>query len=173
MLELPSPRRQSGSRSPFRCSLFDEHHPEFLRLEHSLPADNPARLMPLLVSRLDLDPLRLSYQGRGSLAFPTEPLLAFVLFMFHCGILSPAAWARSARFDDRCKWLLRGLLPSRSQLYSFRDRLEPFLDAWHKQLLDWAIVEGITSASRGSLDGTFVASWASRCIEKETQRTKA
>jgi hypothetical protein len=103
-----------------------------------------------------------SYCGRGSLAFPVEPLLAFVLFLFHCGILSPAQWSQHARFDDRCKWLLRGLLPSRSQLYSFRDRLEPFLDDWHKQLIDWAIVEGVTSASCGSLDGTFVASWASR-----------
>jgi hypothetical protein len=93
MLEPSPPRRQSGSRSPFRCSPLDEHHPEFLRLEQSLPADNPARLMPLIVSRLDLTALRTSYSGRGSLAFPVEPLLAFVLFMFHCGILSPAAWA--------------------------------------------------------------------------------
>jgi hypothetical protein len=47
-------------------------------------------------------------------------------------------------------------------LYDFRDRLEPFLKSWNKQLIDWAKAEGITSATRGSLDGSFVASLASR-----------
>ena len=32
----------------------------------------------------------------------------------------------------------------------------------HKQLIAWAIAEGITAASCASLDGTFVASLASR-----------
>jgi hypothetical protein len=57
---------------------------------------------------------------------------------------------------------LRGLQPSRSLLYTFRYRVEPFLDDWHKQIIAWAVVEGITAATRGSLDGTFVAALASR-----------
>src|SRR5262249_52822196 len=67
-----------------------------------------------------------------------------------------------ARYDDQCKWLLRGHLPSRSQLYAFRDRVEPFLDDWHRQLIQWALHEGITTARCASLDGTFVAALASR-----------
>jgi hypothetical protein len=47
-------------------------------------------------------------------------------------------------------------------LYRFRDRVEPFLDDWHAQLIAWAIFENLTTAQRGSLDGTFIAALASR-----------
>jgi transposase len=115
-----------------------------------------------VVAHLDLTACRCSYAGYGARAYPVELLLAFVLFLYSKGILSPAEWARQARYDDQAKWLLRGLQPSRALLYTFRDRLEPFLDGWHQQLLAWAIAAGITSATRGSLDGTFVAALASR-----------
>jgi transposase len=162
MLLLPKPRRKLSSRVPFLAPLWDEGHPDFRRIDPTLPADHPARWLVTVVSRLDLAAFRLSYAGRGSLAYPAEHLLAFVLFMYSQGILSPAKWHSHVKYDDQAKWLLRGLRPSRSHLYTFRDRLEPFLDAWHQQLIAWAIVEGITSATRGSLDGTFVAALASR-----------
>lgn len=162
MLSLPKPRRKPSSRSPFLVPLWDHDHPAMRRIEPSLPGDHHARWLVAVVHRLDLTALRLSYAGRGSLAYPVELLLAFVLWMYSEAILSPAEWARQARYDDRSKWLLRGLQPSRSQLYTFRDRVEPFLDDWHRQLIAWAILEGITAASRASLDGTFVASLASR-----------
>src|SRR5262249_27891266 len=125
-------------------------------------ADHHARWLACVVSRLDLAALRLSYKGYGSLAYPVELLLAFVLFMYSRGTLCPAQWAEQARHDEQSKWLLRGLVPSRSLLYAFRHRCEPFLDGWHGQLIAWALAEGVTSASRGSLDGTFVAALASR-----------
>jgi transposase len=162
MLSLTKSPRQRSSRPPFRAPLWDDHHPAFRRLDSALPADHHARWLATVVSRLDLTTLRLSYAGYGARAFPVELLLAFVLFMYSQGLLSPAEWARQARYDDRSKWLLRGLRPSRSQLYTFRDRVEPFLDGWHQQLIAWALVEGITTAARGSLDGTFVAALASR-----------
>ena len=40
--------------------------------------------------------------------------------------------------------------PSRAVLYRFCDRVEPFLDDWHAQILAWAIFEKITIAE---LDG--------------------
>jgi transposase len=162
MLSLPRPTRKPAARCPFRSPLWDNDHPDFLRIDSSLPADHHARWLVSVVSHLDLTSFRRSYAGSGSLAYPVELLLAFVLFMYSKGFLSPAQWATVARYDDQAKWLLRGLLPSRSRLYVFRDRVEPFLDDWHKQLIHWAVVEGVTTAKHGSLDGSFVASLASR-----------
>ena len=162
MLAVQKPRRKRSSRNPFLAPLWDDEHPAFRRIDATLPADHHARWLVRVVSHLDLTALRLCYAGYGSLAYPVELLLAFVLFVYSKGILSPAQWARQARYDDQCKWLLRGLQPSRSLLYTFRDRTEPFVVAWHKQLLAWAVLEGLTSAKRGSLDGSFVAALASR-----------
>jgi len=162
MLSTRTTRRPPSSRDPFLPPGWDDNHPEFLRIDPTLPADHHARWLVTAVAHLDLEPLRLSYANRGSLAYRPELLLAFVLFLYSQGILSPAAWVRRAKYDDQAKWLLRGLRPSRSQLYTFRDRLEPYLDAWHKQLIAWAVRDGITAAAHGSLDGTFVAALASR-----------
>ncbi len=162
MLSVPTPRRQRSQRSPFLAPPWDDQHPAFRRIDAALPPTHHARWLAQVVSRLDLAPLRRSYAGRGSQAFLPDLLLPFVFLLYSQGILSPAPWARQARYDDPCKWLLRGLQPSRSQLYTFRDRLAPFLDAWLHQLLAWAIAEGITAARRASLDGSFVAALASR-----------
>jgi transposase len=162
MLVAPKSRRKPSSRHPFRAPCWPDDHPDLLRIDSSLPSDHHARWLAFVVSRLDLTALRLSYQGYGSLAYPVEILLAFVLFMYSRAILSPARWADEARYDDPSKWLLRGLRPSRSLLYCFRDRAAPFLDEFHKQLIAWAVNEGVTTAWRGSLDGSFVAALASR-----------
>ena len=148
MLSLHKPRRKPAARHPFLTPLWDDDHPDFRRSDSSLPQDH-ARWLVTVVSHLDLTSFRRSYAGYGSLAYPVELLLAFVLFLYSKGFLSPAQWASQARYDDQCQWLLRGLRPSRCRLYAFRDRVEPFLDGWHKQLIAWAVVEGITSASRG------------------------
>jgi transposase len=162
MLSRPLPRRKPSARHPFLAPPWDDLHPDLLRIDASLPADHHARWLADVVAHLDLTSFRSSYAGSGSLAYPVERLLPFVLFLYSKGILSPAEWVRRARYDDQCKWLLRGLRPSRSRLYAFRDRVEPFLDDWHQQLIHWAFVEAITTAAHGSLDGTFVAALASR-----------
>jgi transposase len=162
MLPLRQHPRKRADRSPFRSPPWGDDHPSFRRIDPTLPDDHHARWLAHAVAQLDLTAFRQSYKGYGSLAYPVELLLAFVLFLYSKGVLSPAEWARRARYDDQCKWLLRGLQPSRSQLYTFRDRVEPFLDDWHRQLLRWAIAEGLTRAARASVDGTFVAALASR-----------
>ena len=162
MLPAHTSPRKPSSRNPFRAPPWDEHHPDFQRIDAELEPDHPARWLKAAVARLDLEPLRRAYANRGSLAYPPEQLLPFVLYLYADDRPSPAKWAAAAGKNDVCKWLLLGLKPGRSQLYTFRDRLEPFLDSWHKQLIDWAKAEGITSAQRGSLDGTFVAALSSR-----------
>jgi transposase len=162
MLPLDAPRRQPSTRDPFLRPVWDDNHPELIRIDPTLPAEHHARWLAEVVARLDLDPLQRSYANRGSQAYLPKLLLIFVLYMYSKAILSPAKWARAAKYDDRCKWLLRGLQPSRSQLYTFRDRLEPYLFDWHAQIIAWAVFEKLTTAERGSLDGSFIAALASR-----------
>jgi transposase len=162
MLATPTTHRKRSAHDRFRAPLWDQQHPEFRRIDTLLPADHHARWLCQVVARLDLSALRLGYAGYGSPAYPVELLLAFVLFLYSKGSLCPARWPDAARYDDQARWLLRGLQPSRSLLYRFRDRVEPFLDDWHAQLIAWAIFEGLTTAQRGSLDGTLIAALASR-----------
>jgi transposase len=162
MLSTPRTRRKRSPRDPFRAPLWDDQHPEFQRLDLLLPVDHHARWLSSVVAHLDLTTFRLSYLGYGSLAYPVERLLPFVLFMYSKGTLSPADWWLASLYDDQSKWLLRGLQPSRSLLYRFRDRVEPFLDDWHAQIIAWAVFEKLTTAECGSLDGTLIAALASR-----------
>jgi transposase len=147
---------------PFRPPPWDDQHPEFRRIDATLPALHHARWLATVVTHLDLNPLTRSYANRGSQAYLPQLLLAFVLFMYSKSILSPARWAEASRYDDQAKWLLQGFQPSRTLLYTFRNRLEPYLNDWHAQVIAWAIFEKLTSAERGSLDGTLIAALASR-----------
>lgn len=162
MLPSKSGGRKRSTRATFRQAQWDNEHPAFRRIDSDLPTDHVVRWIVEFVSHLDLEPLRCSYANCGSQANHPDFLVPFILYMYSRGILSPARWVAIARYDDQAKWLLRGLRPGRSQLYDFRNRLGPFLAAWHKQLIDWALAGNITTATSGSLDGTFVASLASR-----------
>ncbi|HMB04155.1 MAG TPA: transposase, partial [Isosphaeraceae bacterium] len=65
--------------------------------------------------------------------------------------------------DRRClQWLGSGITPSRTRCYAFRDRLGPLLETLNRQVLRSAVMQGITTARRGSLDGTLIAANASR-----------
>jgi hypothetical protein len=106
--------------------------------------------------------LRAGYGPTGSDPFPPELLLKVALFETQRGQHSPAAWHRDATENDAVRWLLRGLCPSRSCWYAFRDRIAPLLAALNSQPLTAAQAAGLTAAQRASLDGTTVAANASR-----------
>jgi hypothetical protein len=75
---------------------------------------------------------------------------------------SPAQWTKDVRESEPVRWLLFGLEPSRARLYDFRDRLAPFWDDWNAQVLQQAMTQKMTKASRASLDSSSVAANASR-----------
>ncbi|HZW31889.1 MAG TPA: hypothetical protein VFF52_14345, partial [Isosphaeraceae bacterium] len=134
----------------------------WLELDRQLPPDHPARRIAQFVTALDRTALEQSYAGLGSRPYPPELLVRLVLFEHHRGRLSPAQWFQDCSNDDAVKWLLLGLRPSRTGLYSFRDRVGPSLDAWNRQILQAARAEGWTAAKRAAVDGTVAAALASR-----------
>jgi transposase len=146
----------------FAAPPWNRQSPEWLAIEDTLPADHLARLINEAVDHLDLTPLFASYAGVGSEAHRPDLMLKIVLYEIQTGHHSPAQWARDAG-DRRClQWLGFGIEPSRTRWYVFRDRVGPLLDTFNRQVLEWAIAQGLTTARRGSLDGTFIAANASR-----------
>ncbi|MHB8954769.1 MAG: transposase, partial [Pirellulaceae bacterium] len=60
------------------------------------------------------------------------------------------------------RWLGRGIQPSRTSWYEFRDRFETVLDELNQQVLGQAIASEMTQVTRAALDGTAIAANASR-----------
>ena len=78
------------------------------------------------------------------------------------GVRSPARWAENAGTKDQCKLLGRGITPSRTAMYDFRDRAAKFIENVHDWIVRQAIDEHLIDPEDGCLDGTFVAATASR-----------
>jgi transposase len=131
-------------------------------LDQRLPADHLVRRIDRAIEMLDLGWLFDSYLGAGKKALRPDLLLKMVLYEMQSNRPSPAQWARDVRESDPVRWLLFGMEPSRGRLYDFRDRVAPFLPEWNTQVLQVAVEEDLTPATRASLDSSSVAAHASR-----------
>ena len=89
-------------------------------------------------------------------------MLAIVLFMVLRGVRSPAQWAENASTKDQCKLLGRGITPSRTTMYDFRDRAAKFIQKANDSVVRDSIDEALIDPTDGCLDGTFVSATASR-----------
>jgi transposase len=131
-------------------------------LADELPADHLARQIAQAVDRLDLTEFLASFRGQGSLPYRPDLLLRVMLFETRQGIRSPVRWWRDASESVPVRWLLQGYKPSRACWYSFRDRVAPWLERFNEQVLADATNSGMTTATRGAIDGTLIAANASR-----------
>lgn len=111
---------------------------------------------------MDRASLQDSYLGVGSPAHHPDLLLKIVLYEILDGHLSPAQWARHIRDSDALRWLGQGIQPSRSALYTFRDRLSDPVFEMHAQAIRAAVEEGLTTAEFAVQDGTSFRACASR-----------
>lgn len=152
----------AGERHAFAETPWSERSAEWQLLDRRLPAGHLARRIARVVDQLDLEPLFASYRGVGKKPLRPDLLLKMVLYELHNQRLSPAQWARDVRDNQALQWLLFGMQPSRARLYDYRDRLAPFLPAWHAQVLQEAMNRKITTADRAALDGSAVAACAAR-----------
>jgi transposase len=159
---VPLPPRDYPHLDRFAVPPWDRQSPQRLAIDDDLPADHLARAIDEAVDRLDLTDLFASYAGVGSRPYRPDLMLKIVLYEIQTGRHSPGQWAEDAR-DRRCLlWLGRGIQPSRSRCYAFRDRLGARLGDWNRQVLQAAVAQGLTTAKSGSLDGTLIAAEASR-----------
>jgi transposase len=162
-LILRSPAPPVEPRPPrFRKPPWDRSSPQWADIDGRLGHDHTARLVDEVVARLDLSPLVESYAGTGSEAYPPGLMLRVVLYQLALGEDRPRWWADACRFHEPTKWLAFGLQPSRSRLHAFQHRLGGHLAGWFRQVIDLAVARGITTATRGAIDGSTVAANASR-----------
>jgi transposase len=158
----PHPRRNLPDLDRFAPPPWDRLSPQWLQIEDTLPADHRARAIDEAVDQLDLTALFASYLGVGSKAHRPDLFLKIVLYEIQTGRHSPDQWAQDIP-DRRClQWLGLGITPSRTRCYAFRDRVGPLLETLNRQVLGSALVQGLTTARHGSLDGTLIAANASR-----------
>ena len=146
----------------FAAPPWRDDDPRRLDLDGRLAPDHLARQVEDAVAALDLTALYDAYAGTGSLACRPDLLLRHALYEVRRGRHRPADWWYDARENEPARWLLRGLAPSRSCWYAFRDRVAPLLRDLNDQPLLGAIAAGLTPVAQASLDGTLVAANASR-----------
>ncbi|HET6880461.1 MAG TPA: transposase, partial [Pirellulales bacterium] len=161
MLRRLTPSRKSAATS-FRVPPWNQRSPEWRSIDASLADDHVARKISDAIDELDLLELERSYHGQGDSPYPPRLMIKAILYQIHCGHQSPTQWYREAKQNDAMKWLLFGFRPARSRWYAIRQRLAPWIDQLNAQVIRRAVAEGITHAKRASLDGTVVASYASR-----------
>ena len=89
-------------------------------------------------------------------------MLKMVLFEYLEGRLSPAQWHRDASEHDAMRWLGRGIEPSRTVWYRFRDRMSNVVEELHHDLIQRAVAQDRVDAEVGVQDGTTIAACASR-----------
>lgn len=111
---------------------------------------------------LDLSPLHQAYRGTGSKPYRPDLMLAIVLVEILLGESSPARWHLDALTRDQCRFLGRGITPSRTAWYDFRDRAAKFIEAVHQQLVQHAVGKALVDPRECSIDGTLTAASASR-----------
>ena len=115
-----------------------------------------------MIGQADHQALYEAYRGTGSKSYRPERLLAIVIVLILQGIRSPSKWETSAKNDDRCRLVGRGIQPGRTTFYNFRDRAAKFIESFHTAMIQGAIRSKLISPTEGCLDGTFVAAAASR-----------
>ena len=139
-----------------------EDSPQWQELDETFGATHRARIVEQVVNGIDRQVLESAYRQVGSVAYPPELMLKMVLFEILDGRTSPAQWCRDAHASLPLRWLGRGIRPSRSAWYAFRDRIGSVLLDVHQVLIRQAVQEGLLDPQQGVLDGTTIRACASR-----------
>jgi transposase len=162
MVAFPTDGLNPAPADKFGLPIWSDDHADRLAIDADLEQDHPSRLYDRAVSYLDLQPLLDSYSGRGRKAHRPDVLLRVVLFEMHSGRQSPSQWFDDLRHNTAVRWLARGIRPALSVLYEFHDRVAPFIEAWHQQVVDAISALCPELADTSTLDGTTLEANASR-----------
>jgi transposase len=127
-----------------------------------LPANHRVRWLEEFIDGLDLSSLWATYRGVGSEAHRPDLMFKIVLYQAFEGRLSPASWAKAVPESIPLLWLGRGIQPSRTALYNFRDRVGDVIQDVHATMVRQAIAQGLIDPKEGVQDGTTIRACASR-----------
>lgn len=141
---------------------------EWEELGQQLPEQHLAHIVEAELSYMErtqgcfLETLEGAYRGSGSRAHQPGLMLRMVLYEILDGRRSPAQWHRDTLVNKALHWLGRGIQPSRTAFYTFRDRMGTIIQSLHESLMKQALADDLLNGETGVLDGTFVRACASR-----------
>lgn len=167
MVSMPTDGLNPLYADKFRTPLWADDAPERLQIEADLDVREWVRMVDRAVEELDFGPLCASYSGRGRKAYRPDLLLRLVFYEIHNGCRCPCRWVEHLRRDPEVRWLVRGIRPGKSILYEFYDRIFPFLEAYHQQVIasiqKWCVENDCGDLTAETvLDGSSLEANASR-----------
>lgn len=146
----------------FAAPRWDRNHPRWQELDRALPENHVARQVVAALEDFDATELRASYSASGTPATDPVLMLRIVLIELRRGRFRPQHWYQDTKENDALKWAGFGICPARTAWYTFHDRIGPFLETWHRRVVEQSLAEKVTCGSRVSLDGSTVEANASR-----------
>jgi transposase len=127
-----------------------------------IPDDHLARFVVDVVAKLDLQPIRSRYSGRGSEAYQPEMMVALLLYGYATGIFSSRRLERATYDSVAFRYITANQHPEHDTISDFRRRFLSQLEALFAQVLLIAGESGLLKVGRVSVDGTKIRANASK-----------
>ena len=127
-----------------------------------MESDHQVRAVDKLVNELDRTVVDNLYRGVGVEAHDAMLMLKLSVYGWLQGHGSPAKWCKLAIDSRSMQWLIRGMRPSRTCCYNFRDRVGAAIQDLVSQTVKKCVDEGLVQPTMGVQDGTTFRAAASR-----------
>jgi transposase len=127
-----------------------------------VPEDHLARFVVDIVARLDLSPIKNSYAGRGSDAYPSNIMVALLFYAYATGVFSSRKIERATYDSVAFRYIAVNTHPDHDTIASFRKRFLKELKALFVQILLIAHEMRVLKLGSVSLDGTKIKANASK-----------
>ncbi|MBU1934384.1 IS1182 family transposase [Patescibacteria group bacterium] len=131
-------------------------------LDDWVPEDHLARFVVDIVSRLDIFPIRNSYAGRGSDAYPPSMMAALLFYAYATGVFSSRKIEQATYDSVAFRYVAVNTHPDHDTIATFRRRFLKELKALFTQILLVAHEMGVMKLGSVSLDGTKIKANASK-----------
>ena len=131
-------------------------------LDDWVPENHLARFVLDIVSRLDLSPIRNSYAGRGSDAYPPTMMTALLFYAYATGVFSSRKIEQASYDSVAFRYIAVNTHPDHDTIATFRRRFLKELKALFTQILLVAHEMGVMKLGSVSLDGTKIKANASK-----------
>jgi transposase len=144
---------------------YTDRHSLFLMpqsLDDWVPEDHLARFVVDIVTRLDISPIRNSYAGRGSEAYPPGIMAALLFYAYATGVFSSRKIEQATYDSVAFRYVAVNTHPDHDTIATFRKRFLKELKALFTQILLVAHEMGVMKLGSVSLDGTKIKANASK-----------
>jgi len=131
-------------------------------LDDWVPEDHLARFVVDIVSRLDLSPIRNSYAGRGSDAYPPSMMATLLFYSYATGVFSSRKIEQATYDSVAFRYVAVNTHPDHDTIATFRRRFLKELKVLFTQILLVAHEMGLMKLGSVSLDGTKIKANASK-----------